>query len=445
MNCKRVAEFLFTYETPKMVEITNYKIGIFHRLLQIAITVYVVCWVLIYDKGYQENDEVVSSTVTKTKGLMVERWAQNEEDVAIISDAADIVNPPLENNAFFVTTHRIVTPRQTSSRCPGIRNSKKSSCGRDGDCEKMQLSLSEAGARTGKCVDFHDGKGVCEIYAWCPLENDTIVLSYNLQTRFEMISNYTVYIKNDIEYPKFHIKRRNRDAWVSNKPLGSCRYNPSDELDKYCPIFRLGTIFEEVGLKPSALTRGGVIGIIINWDCNLDWGAGNCKPSYSFTNLDVDNDGNSGFNFRYAYRYRENGTLYRDLVKAIGLRFSIFVHGQAGSLSIIPLLLNLGSGLALLGMAPTICDIIILNIVGSKNVYKDAKFEVLTKDEISTGVRKSIPPSHSRYAIELNSSRGQMPPAESPKGGVNGDENPRVVMCSPLMSHHLQVSTLLSI
>ncbi|VDM19386.1 unnamed protein product [Hydatigera taeniaeformis] len=348
MGCRKVAEFLFTYETPKMVEITNYKIGVFHRFLQVIITVYVVCWVLIYDKGYQENDEVVSSVVTKTKGLMIERWSRGTEDVALIFDAADIINPPLENNAFFVTTHLITTPQQTPSRCSGT--SKKSACRQDSDCKEMQLSFHDAGALTGKCVNIKDGKGFCEIYAWCPLENDTIVLNYDLQTRFDMISNYTVYIKNDIEYPKFSVKRRNRDAWSHKKPLGSCRYNPSDPLDKYCPIFKFETIFNEVGLKPSVLTRGGVIGIIINWDCDLDWGAESCKPAYSFTNLDVNNDGNSGFNFRYSYRYRENGTLYRDLVKAIGLRFSIFVHGRAGKFSIIPLLLNLGSGLALLGV-----------------------------------------------------------------------------------------------
>ncbi|KAM3178011.1 hypothetical protein ACTXT7_003448 [Hymenolepis weldensis] len=52
----------------------------------------------------------------------------------------------------------------------------------------------------------------------------------------------------------------------------------------------------------------------------------------------------------YAIRYRENGTIYRDLVKTFGFRFSIFVHGRAGRFSIIPLLLNLGSGLALLSI-----------------------------------------------------------------------------------------------
>uniref|UniRef100_A0A5K3ETK8 ATP receptor n=1 Tax=Mesocestoides corti TaxID=53468 RepID=A0A5K3ETK8_MESCO len=378
----RLLDILFTYETPKMVEITNYKIGIFHRLLQLVIGVYVICWVIIYEKGYQVNDEVVSSTVTKTKGLMFDTWNSKNETFTLILDSADIVRPSLENNAFFVTTHQIVTPNQTPGRCPGVLTSK-TSCLNDSDCKKLEISVSEAGIKTGKCIILQDGIGVCELYAWCPLENDTIVVNYDLNARFEMISNYTVYIKNDIEYPKFHLKRRNRDAWESTKPLGSCRYNPDHPVDKNCPIFKFTTIFKEVGLTPETLIRGGVIGIIINWDCDLDWGIDSCKPTYSFTNLDVLNDGSSGFNYRYALRYRQDGRIYRDLVKAIGLRFSIFVHGTAGKFSIIPLLLNVGSGLALLSVAPTICDIIILNIIGSKNVYKTAKFEVLTEAEIS--------------------------------------------------------------
>ena len=44
--------------------------------------------------------------------------------------------------------------------------------------------------------------------------------------------------------------------------------------------------------------QGGVVGVIISWDCDLDWGVSGCKPTYAFTNLDVDNDGQSGFNFR---------------------------------------------------------------------------------------------------------------------------------------------------
>ncbi|KAM3178010.1 hypothetical protein ACTXT7_003447 [Hymenolepis weldensis] len=268
-------------------------------------------WVLIYDKGYQVNDEAVSTAVTKTKGLIFHRWENDTHREPIIYDAAEIVNPPLENNAFFITTHAIITPMQKPSCCPGLRESKKSQCRQDSDCGGVHLSISESGVRTGRCIDYVNGIGVCEIYGWCPVENDEIVVDYDINERFEMISNYTVYIKNDIEFPNFGVKRKNRDAWKSDKPLGSCRYDPYHSIDKYCPIFKFSTIFKEVGLTASALTKkpsvtitviyyiehiykfefkGGVIGILIDWECDLDQGVDRCNPKYRFTNLDVEND-----------------------------------------------------------------------------------------------------------------------------------------------------------
>jgi len=42
--------------------------------------------------------------------------------------------------------------------------------------------------------------------------------------------------------------------------------------------------------------------------------------------------------------------MYRDLVKAFGIRFIIKVTGTAGRFYIIPLLLNIGSGIGLLAI-----------------------------------------------------------------------------------------------
>ncbi|BHF65531.1 Receptor for ATP that acts as a ligand-gated ion channel [Sparganum proliferum] len=251
-----------------------------------------------------------------------------------------------------------------------------SACSSDNDCVKLTSSASEIGVRTGKCLSLPTRTGVCEIYAWCPLENDTHVPK-NGQKTLNFIRNYTVYIKNDIEFPKFKVKRNNRDSWVSNASIGSCRYDPNHPIDKYCPIFKMSTIFDQTGVDTNTIFKGGVLGIIINWECDLDHGIKNCNPQYSFTNLEDTREKSSGFNFRYAIYYREGGVLYRDLIKAFGIRFSIFVHATAGKFNIIPLFLNLGSGLALLGLAPTVCDIIILNLVGTRRLYKRAKFEVV--------------------------------------------------------------------
>lgn len=128
--------------------------------------------------------------------------------------------------------------------------------------------------------------------------------------------------------------------------------------------------------------QGGVIGVIINWDCDLDLSASKCNPKYSFRRLDPKHvPASSGYNFRYlglgtpgsssalavvalkeqgrcskvqgsfpswvmggrpppcssgsccprfAKYYKVNGSATRTLIKAYGIRIDVIVHGQVG-------------------------------------------------------------------------------------------------------------------
>ena len=60
---------LFEYETPKVVTVHKLPLGIFRRLLQLAIISFVVLYQLWYMKGYQEFADVEASLTTKVKGL----------------------------------------------------------------------------------------------------------------------------------------------------------------------------------------------------------------------------------------------------------------------------------------------------------------------------------------------------------------------------------------
>jgi hypothetical protein len=45
--------------------------------------------------------------------------------------------------------------------------------------------------------------------------------------------------------------------------------------------------------------QGGVIGVVINWDCDLDLSESECNPKYSFRRLDPKHvPASSGYNFR---------------------------------------------------------------------------------------------------------------------------------------------------
>jgi hypothetical protein len=54
---------------------------------------------------------------------------------------------------------------------------------------------------------------------------------------------------------------------------------------------------------------------------------------------------------------------------------------QAGKFSIVPLLLNIGSGIALLGIATVICDVLVTYVVKRRKYYKQSKYQLVEDTE----------------------------------------------------------------
>ena len=124
---------------------------------------------------------------------------------------------------------------------------------------------------------------------------------------------------------------------------------------RQCPIFRLGDIVRLAQGNFTKLSiKGGVIGVYITWNCDLDWSFDDyCLPTYSFRILDT-----FGWNFRHAHYHEENR---RTLVKAYGLKFLVVVDGRASKFDLKNTVIVLVTGLGLLGLSTMFCDFILLN------------------------------------------------------------------------------------
>ena len=122
-----------------------------------------------------------------------------------------------------------------------------------------------------------------------------------------------------------------------------------------CPIFRLGDIIDLAnGSFTKISVKGGVVGVYINWNCDLDWDFEQyCLPKYKFRILDT-----FGWNFRHAYYHEENR---RTLVKAYGLKFMVVVDGRGSKFDLKNTVIVLVTGLGLLGLSTMFCDFILLN------------------------------------------------------------------------------------
>ncbi|XP_060048680.1 P2X purinoceptor 2 isoform X2 [Erinaceus europaeus] len=370
------------YETPKVMVVRNRRLGVVHRAVQLLILLYFVWYVFIVQKSYQDSETgPESSVITKVKGITASERR--------VWDVEEYVKPPEGGSVFSIITRIEVTPSQTLGTCPESVRVRNATCKSDEDCEAGQLDMMGNGLRTGRCVPYYHGAAkTCEVSGWCPVE-DGAAVSHFLGT---MAPNFTILIKNSIHYPKFRFSKGNietrRDGYLKH-----CTFHETSDL--YCPIFRLGFIVEQAGENFTELAlTGGVIGVIINWDCDLDLAASECKPRYSFRRLDPKHTpASAGYNFRFAKYYgTEDNSTSRTLIKAYGIRIDVIVHGQAGKFSLIPTIINLATALTSIGVGSFLCDWILLTFMNKNKVYSHKKFDkMVDPPEQGTGQDTSEP------------------------------------------------------
>lgn len=220
----------------------------------------------------------------------------------------------------------------------------------------------------------------CEIFAWCPVEQRSALPGK--RPLLAAAENFTILIKNGIAFPKFgkEYQRRNILEDASSTYLKNCTYHP--QTNQFCPVFRIGDIITQAGESFHKIgIKGAVFRISIKWNCNLDWDfLKYCHPEYKFQRMDSPNAQIApGFNFRLSRYHEENR---RTLVKMFGIKFLIEVKGKARKFSLFPLLLNVGSGLALMGLVTIVCDLLVLYCLKSKKIYKEKKYlNVKGKDD----------------------------------------------------------------
>ncbi|XP_008058158.1 P2X purinoceptor 7 isoform X2 [Carlito syrichta] len=256
-------------------------------------------------------------------------------------------------NSFFVMTNFLKTEGQVQGLCPEYPT-RRTLCHSDKSCKKGWMDPQSKGIQTGKCIVYKGNQKTCEVSAWCPIEAAEEAPRPALLNSAE---NFTVLIKNNIDFPGHNYTTRNILPGFNV----SCTFHKTQ--NPQCPIFRLGDIFRETGDNFSDVAiQGGIMGIEIYWDCNLDRWFHRCRPKYSFRRLDDKTTSESlypGYNFRYAKYYKESNVERRTLIKVFGIRFDILVFGTGGKFDIIQLVVYIGSTLSYFGLATVFIDFLI--------------------------------------------------------------------------------------
>ncbi|XP_078477007.1 P2X purinoceptor 4-like isoform X2 [Lampetra planeri] len=283
--------------------------------LAVIIIAYYFIYVVGFEHAYREYEDVTSAVRVKVKGTAK-------------------VDIPNEGVRTFDSADYVV-PDQKVSVSP---------CQNDGDCTRDVSKHLGSGIQTGRCVHYDATWKSCEVMGWCPVERRTSPPQPPLLPATE---NATVYIQNHVYFIKNNKERENFPLNLEDKDLSSCRYHPRD--DPSCPIFRLGDITAMAGHSFSSMSvQGGIIAIVISWDCKLS--EAECFPAYSFHRLDRNYTTKRGYNFRYSVKSMETNVQTRTLVKAFGIRFNILVTGQGWKVSPLPTLLYLSSAFTFCSM-----------------------------------------------------------------------------------------------
>ncbi|XP_034056215.1 P2X purinoceptor 2 isoform X2 [Gymnodraco acuticeps] len=362
------------YETPKVMVVKNKTLGVIYRGVQFLVITYFIWYVFISEKAYQESETRPESSVyTLMKGTAV-----HGDDIL---DTVEYVRPSEGGDVISTILRREVTYDQKQGTCAEHFMVANANCTRDSDCVQGEVDFDGHGRRTGRCVQYYNHTfKTCEIQTWCPIERYAVVREPAL---VEAI-NFTVFIRNSIHFPGFKVLRGNIKDISNPKEmrrfLNKCHYDK--ETEPYCPNFRLGYIAAQAREDFSELCKtGGVIGVFINWNCNLDLDYSYCQPTYSFRRLDLRKDqASSGYYYRFAKYYSREGVESRTLIKAYGIRLDVIVHGHAGKFSPIPTIISTVTAMTSVAICTIICDWIMLTFIDKNEVYSDRKFDEVIKE-----------------------------------------------------------------
>ncbi|XP_057602996.1 P2X purinoceptor 7-like isoform X2 [Hippopotamus amphibius kiboko] len=349
------------YETNKVIRIQSTSYGTIKWFFHVLFFSY-ISFALVTDKRYQRKEPVISSVHAKVKGIAEVKEEIMENGLKKVAwnvfDTADYT-VPLQGNSFFVMTNFQKTEGQVKGLCPEYPT-RRTLCSSDRGCEKGWMGPKSKGIQTGRCIEYKGKQKTCEVSAWCPVE---AVEKAPEPALLGSAEKFTVLIKNNIDFPGHNYTTTNILPDLNT----TCTFHKTQ--NPQCPIFRLGDIFRDTGDNfADVAIKGGIMGIEIYWDCNLDTWSHHCRPKYSFRRLDDKTAKESlypGYNFRHAKYYKENNTEKRTLIKAFGIRFDILVFGTGGKFDIIQLIVYVGSTLSYFGLATIFIDLLI-NTYSSK-------------------------------------------------------------------------------
>jgi len=325
---------VFAYETVKWVRVLDRRLGLVYYTMLIIIVIYIVLYVCIIKQQYLDFE--------KSSGWIIVQVLNNQKsDLGVTWDTYDRITNPGEQGAVFIPTRILITKGQTQE---GFCESMVHTCTVPADCDIDNELLSKS-----ECVNGH-----CMRRQWCPAENADAPTT---ETQYLEFNQVELWFSTYVHYHKFQLDVATTDE----------RKEISYPM-KRANTYPLHDLIRMANLDPEEVVENGAV-IIANalLECDLD--SGECGSKVTTINVDT----KAGYNYAYNHIYSEDGVRKRDTLRMYGIRLLAFATGFGSKTSFPMIVLQTSSGIALMMVAQTVSDFVLMSVIAERKHYTDQK------------------------------------------------------------------------
>lgn len=337
---------LFSYYTKQQVNVLDRTLGFTNVVISLFIASYVVGYVFIAERGYLEPEAAQGVMVTHVSGDAV-GISSGKKPGSRYFPADELTYPGLERGNVFVATKIVITEENR-----GVCEDRNMRCMSADDCSKDV---------SAECTP----NKMCKEPSWCPVlvDNEPQEEVYKLNT-----AEVVIWVKSAIQFGLLKPERLFHDSMspVAYPKAGFNTITLRQILLECTPPVR----YEEVS------ELGAAIEVQWQWNCNVDFPT--CEKKMVARRMDVKLDEESiGFNFGWPFYMGDDSTSnsdHRELKKMYGIRLYFRTVGTGQKISLAMIIFKMSTGLALLGFAPIIADLLMLNCFKLSKKYMARKY-----------------------------------------------------------------------
>lgn len=310
------------YYTNKVVRIQDANLGYLYWGIVSLILIYIQVVVFHIEGRHSFQEPGLGAVITKFEGK-----AFGTDGKAF--DSADLRHPIIEPSGAFVTTRRITIKGQTLGDCIDRDSPAPCPCGKHGVCDPAT--------------------NLCVVKGWCPSLGSQNVDNPPAGAVIENITGIdkaVLKITAGIGFPS-----------IGNKFHVAGSMEGSSQLHKHITVEEILQLSDPPLKIEDLAEKGCIIAVNFFWNCDLSW-VNDCEPVLSVKRV----DGGTGFSQKRARKRRVNGVDMRDATYMYGLRFLVDSSGIGRQISLVPIVIQIGSCLALVQIASRTADFLMLNM-----------------------------------------------------------------------------------